>query len=96
MSYNVKDISFAEVLKQLIEMTKKFEISTKPELLLLQKTIMLVEGTGMMLDPEFNIWIVAQPWVKEWAKKNISFDAKIRDVVVDFVEAMKNVIKSNL
>lgn len=92
----IKDISFAEVLKQLIDMTKEFEISTKPELLLLQKTIMLVEGTGIMLDPELNIWTVAKPWVKDWAKKNISFDAKIRDMAVDFVDAIKNIIKSHL
>lgn len=90
---SVKDIPISEILKQLIEMTKNYQISTKPELLLLQKTILLVEGSGMMLDHDFNIWIIAKPWVKEWAKKNISFDAKIRDLVVDFFEGVKKAIK---
>ncbi len=93
---SIKDISFSEVLKQLIEMTQEFKISTKPELLLLQKTIMLVEGTGTMLDEDLNIWIVAKPWVKEWAKKNISFDAKIRDIALESISAIRNIIKRNL
>ena len=93
---SIKDISLANLLTDLIEMTARYKMSTQPELLLLQKTILLVEGVGVMLDHELNIWTIAQPWVKEWAVKNISFDAKIRDAVVDFVTAVKNIIKSNL
>ncbi len=93
---SIKDISLASMLTDLIEMTSKYKMSTKPELLLLQKTIILVEGVGVMLDPELNIWNIAKPWVKNWAIKNISFDAKIRDAVVDFITAVKNIVKSNL
>ncbi len=93
---SIKDISLAKLLTDLIEMTARYKMSTQPELLLLQKTILLVEGVGVMLDHELNIWTIAQPWVRQWAVKNISFDAKIRDAVVDFVTAVKNIVKSNL
>jgi ubiquinone biosynthesis protein len=93
---SIKDISLVSLLTDLVEMTSKYKMSTRPELLLLQKTILLVEGVGVMLDHELNIWAIAQPWVKKWAIKNISFDAKIRDAVVDFVTAVKNIVKSNL
>ncbi len=93
---SIKDVSLARLLTDLIEMTSKYKMSTKPELLLLQKTILLVEGVGVTLDPDLNIWKVAGPWVKGWAVKNISFDAKIRDAAIDFFTAVKNIVKSNL
>lgn len=93
---SIKDISLARMLTDLIEMTSKYKMTTKPEILLLQKTIILVEGVGVMLDPDLNIWSIAKPWVRQWAVKNISFDAKIRDAVVDFFSAVKNIVKSNL
>ena len=93
---SIKDISIAGLLGDLVEMSSKYQMSTRPELLLLQKTILLVEGVGVMLDPDLNIWNIAKPWVKDWAVKNISFDAKIRDAVVDFFAAVKNIVKSNL
>jgi ubiquinone biosynthesis protein len=64
-------------------------MQTKPELLLLQKTMMLVEGIGMFLDKDLNIWDLAKPFVKDWAKKNIGFDAKIRDFVVEILGIIK-------
>ena len=69
-------------------------METKPELLLLQKTLLLVEGVGMTLDPNLNIWNLARPWVKEWAKTNISFDAKIVDFLVDFFNKVMKAFKS--
>ena len=61
-----------------------FRSSTKPELLLLQKTILLIEGIGAMLNPEINIWDYAKPWMKEWSKTHIGFDAKIVEIIKDF------------
>ena len=76
-------------------MTREYKMDTRPDLLLLQKTLLLVEGVGVMLDAELNIWELARPWVKEWAKKNIGFDAKIRDALVDLFEAIKGAVKSH-
>lgn len=90
---DVKDISIAKLLTSLIAMTRDYKMETKPELLLLQKTLLLVEGVGVSLDPNLNIWDLARPWVKEWAKTNIGFDAKIRDAVVDILDLAKKFIK---
>lgn len=90
---SVKDISLATLLSSLIDMTHEYKMATKPELLLLQKTLLLVEGVGVMLDENLNMWELARPWVKEWAKKNIGFDAKIRDAIVDLFEAVRDAVK---
>lgn len=94
---DVKDISIAKLLTALIEMSRNYHMETKPELLLLQKTLLLVEGVGVTLDPNLNIWDLARPWVKDWAKTNIGFDAKIRDTVMDILKLVKDFInKQNL
>ncbi len=90
---DVKDISVAKLLTNLIQMTNEYQMETKPDLLLLQKTLLVVEGVGVMLDPNLNMWEIARPWVKEWAKKNIGFDAKIRDAVVDLFELAKKFLR---
>ncbi|MFT7086782.1 MAG: ubiquinone biosynthesis protein [Rickettsiales bacterium] len=82
----VGEVSMAKLLANLFKMTKKYQMKTKPELLLLQKTMMLVEGVGVFLDKDLNIWKLAEPFVKEWAIDNIGFDAKIRDFVVEIIE----------
>ncbi len=93
---NVSDISVAKLLTHLIIMTRDYKMETRPDLLLLQKTLLVVEGVGVMLDPELNMWELARPWVNEWAKKNISFDAKIRDAVVDLFELARKFLRSSL
>lgn len=91
---DVKDIPVAKLLSGLIAMTREYKMDTRPELLLLQKTVLLVEGVGVGLDPNLNIWDLARPWIKEWAKKNIGFDAKIRDAVVDLIEMGRKFLRS--
>jgi len=91
---NVKDISVAKLLANLITMTRDYKMETRPELLLLQKTLLLVEGVGVDLDPSLNIWDLARPWVKEWAKKNIGFDAKIRDTMFDLFEMARKFLRN--
>lgn len=91
---NVKDISVAKLLANLITMTREYKMDARPELLLLQKTILLVEGVGLVLDPNLNIWDLARPWVSDWAKKNLGFDAKIRDAMVDLFELAKRFVRN--
>jgi len=90
---DVKSISLAKLLSALIVMTKNYQMSAKPELLLLQKTLLLVEGVGVALNPNLNIWSLARPWVKNWAKVNIGFDAKICNAVLDVFRFLKNKIQ---
>lgn len=60
------DISMAKVLGQLFAVTEIFHMQTRPELLLLQKTMVLVEGVSRALDPEINMWTTSEPVVSEW------------------------------
>lgn len=92
---SVKDISIAQLLSNIIIMTRDYKMETRPELLLLQKTILLVEGVGITLDPNLNIWDLARPWVEEWAKKNIGFDAKIRDAMIDLFELARRIVRNS-
>lgn len=85
----VNQVSLATLLANLLQMTQKFNMKTKPDLLLLQKTMMLLEGVGVWLNPDLNIWDLARPFIKEWAIKNIGWDAKIRDAFFDFLQLVK-------
>ncbi|MFN7038283.1 MAG: 2-polyprenylphenol 6-hydroxylase [Alphaproteobacteria bacterium] len=82
----VNRISIAKLLAQLFKITKDFSMETQPQLLLLQKTMMMVEGVGTMLNPNVNMWQLAEPWIYNWAKKNISFDAKFVDTISEIAE----------
>lgn len=90
-------ISVAKLLGHLFQVTKDFDMETQPQLLLIQKTTVLVEGVGSMLDPSINMWKLAEPWIEEWAETNIGFDArvveKLKDIAYyfqqDFASAMK-------
>lgn len=90
---SVKDTSLAKLLTNLVTMTRDYKMVTNPELLLLQKTVLLVEGVGMMFDENLNMWETAGPWMTNWAKENIGFDAKIRDAVLDLFDIFKKVIR---
>ena len=95
---SINETSFADLLAKLLKMTRKYNTATNPELLLLQKTIMLVEGVGLSLDNNLNIWDVAKPWVNKWAKVNMGLDAKIRDYSLDFMDKicdLSDLVKNN-
>jgi ubiquinone biosynthesis protein len=60
------DISMARLLTLLFEVTELFDMATRPELLLVQKTMVVVEGVARTLDPDFDMWAAAEPVVAEW------------------------------
>jgi len=64
-------ISMARLLTLLFEVTELFDMQTRPELLLLQKTMVVVEGVSRTLDPHFNMWRAAEPVVSDWIKANL-------------------------
>ncbi len=65
---SIKDISGGNLLAQLFEITEKFNMTTQPQLLLLQKTMVVVEGVARKLYPETNIWEVSRPVLEGWLK----------------------------
>jgi ubiquinone biosynthesis protein len=66
-----EDISMAKLLMLLFEVTGLFDMRTRPELLLLQKTMVVVEGVARTLDSKLDMWTVADPVVREWIERNL-------------------------
>ena len=67
----VKDISIGSMLDGLFAITREFDMQTQPHLLLLQKTMVMVEGVASTLDPEINMWEVAGPFVADWIREEL-------------------------
>src|SRR6056300_184120 len=65
----VKDISGGKLLKQLFDVTEKFNMQTQPQLLMLQKTMVVVEGVARKLNPETNIWTTSKPVLESWLRE---------------------------
>ncbi len=76
MDRPASEISMAQLLGQLFQYTEVFDMQTRPELLLLQKTMVVVEGVGRTLDPELNMWVVSEPVVKEWMEQTFGAGAQ--------------------
>jgi ubiquinone biosynthesis protein len=80
----LNEISIGRLLAQLFQVTEQFEMETQPQLLLLQKTMVLVEGVGRRLNPDVNIWALAQPLIEEWMRANRGPEAQAYDTLADF------------
>jgi ubiquinone biosynthesis protein len=72
-----EDISMARLLTLLFEVTGLFDMRTRPELLLLQKTMVVVEGVARTLDPKLDMWSTAEPVVREWMTRNLGPAGKL-------------------
>ncbi len=73
------EVSLARLLAQLFGVTEQFGMPTQPQLLLLQKTMLVTEGIGRALAPDVNMWTLAQPLIERWAIANLSPPARLRD-----------------
>ena len=73
-------ISMARLLSYLFEVTEKFGMETRTELILLQRTMVVVEGVARSLDPQINIWQVARPVVESYVSRNVGPLALLRDL----------------
>jgi ubiquinone biosynthesis protein len=72
-----EDISMAKLLTLLFEVTGLFDMRTRPELLLLQKTMVVVEGVARSLDPRLDMWSTAEPVVREWMTRHLGPAGKL-------------------
>ena len=75
----VKDISVGQMLDGLFAITRDFDMAVQPHLLLLQKTMVMVEGVATALDPDINMWQTAEPFVREWLRSELGPEAFIAD-----------------
>lgn len=82
----LKDVSISRILEQMCHLTEKFGMSTQPQLILLQKSMVVLEGIGKSLDHDINMWKLAEPWIKKWAAKNISPEAKLLRMIKHILE----------
>ena len=88
---SIKDISGGNLLAQLFEITEKFNMATQPPLLLLQKTMVVVEGVARKLYPETNIWEVSRPVLEEWLKDTKSPKSTIDTAINTSSEILKRI-----
>ena len=78
----VKDMSIGMMLEGLFNITRDFDMQTQPHLLLLQKTMVMVEGVATSLDPDINLWDSAAPFVSEWIRTELGPEAAVADRLV--------------
>jgi ubiquinone biosynthesis protein len=83
------EISLARLLAQLFEVTEQFEMETQPQLLLLQKTMLVAEGVGRRLDPTVNMWTLARPLIENWMRENRGLEARIVDAATGAAELLE-------
>ena len=74
-----EDISMADLLGQLFAYTDVFDMQTRPELILLQKTMVVVEGVARGLDPSLNMWVAAEPVARKWIEDNLGPLGRLRE-----------------
>lgn len=74
-----EEISMADLLGQLFAYTEVFDMETRPELILLQKSMVIVEGVARGLDPALNLWTAAEPVAKAWMEDNLGPAGRLRE-----------------
>tara|TARA_R110000782_G_scaffold117364_4_gene207761 strand:- start:77370 stop:78908 length:1539 start_codon:yes stop_codon:yes gene_type:complete len=79
----VKELSVGQMLDGLFAITRDFDMETQPHLLLLQKTMVMVEGVATALDPDINMWEVSGPYVSAWLRDELGPEAKAADTLVE-------------
>jgi ubiquinone biosynthesis protein len=80
----LEKISFARMLAQLFQVGASFEMEVQPQLLLLQKNMLMAEGVSRRLNPDLNIWTLARPLIESWMRDNRGPEARLRDMSVEF------------
>ena len=80
----ISEISFGNVLMQLFQTIRRFEMPVQPQLVLLYKTLLNIEGLGRQLYPDLNLWDTAKPFLEQWMKKQLSPAAIFEDIKRDW------------
>ena len=76
----LKEISFGRVLLQLFQASRRFNVEIQPQLVLLQKTLLNIEGLGRQLDPELDLWKTAKPFLERWMNEQIGWRALVKNL----------------
>jgi ubiquinone biosynthesis protein len=96
----LKDVSFGNILVRLFEISRRFNMEVQPQLILLQKTLLNVEGLGRDLYPELDIWQTASPILREWMRERLSVRQVFKDLrrqlpeLIQVARSMPTVMKN--
>ena len=82
-------VSMGRLLGQLFEITALFDMRLRPELILLQKTMVSVEGVARRLNPDHDLWAAARPVVEAWIRRELGPAAQVRDMAEDLMATLK-------
>jgi ubiquinone biosynthesis protein len=82
------DVNITQLLDGLFAITRSFDMQVQPHLLLLQKTMVMVEGVALTLDPQVNMWEVAEPYVRNWVRDEMGPEAILADRLVENADAL--------
>jgi ubiquinone biosynthesis protein len=86
-------VAMSRVLTQLFEITALYEMHLRPELVLLQKTMVTVEGVARRIDPEHDIWAAAEPVVRRWIARELSPVSRVRRLASEAEQAIRNIAR---
>jgi len=87
------EISIARLLGQMFQVTETFAMETQPQLLLLQKSMLVAEGVGRRLNPTVNMWQLARPLIEQWMMANLGPQAKIKQGIGHLVGTLESLPK---
>ncbi|MDD4915148.1 MAG: ubiquinone biosynthesis regulatory protein kinase UbiB [Methylococcales bacterium] len=85
----LKDISFGLLLLRLFQTARRFDMVVQPQLVLLQKTLLNIEGLGRQLYPDLDLWQTAKPFLENWFKQRLGPTAKIKELLSKFPEIIE-------
>jgi ubiquinone biosynthesis protein len=91
--HNAMAVSMGRILGQLFEITALFDMRLRPELVLLQKTMVTVEGVARRIDPEHDIWAAADPVVRRWIARELSPPARIRRLAEEGLSVLEGLAR---
>jgi ubiquinone biosynthesis protein len=83
------EVSIARLLAHLLRVTEQFEMTVQPQLLLLQKTMLMAEGMGTRLNPKLNIWELARPLIEDWMRTHFGPRATVGRAVADLAQGLR-------
>ena len=79
----LKDISFGQVLLRLFQTARRFHMEVQPQLVLLQKTLLNIEGLGRELNPDLDLWKTAKPFLEDWMAQQLGLRALFKKIGID-------------
>lgn len=85
----LSEISIGRLLGQLFQVTEQFHMETQPQLLLLQKTMVVAEGVGRSLNPTVNMWQLARPLIEDWMIANLGPAARVLEAARDLLQGLE-------